>query len=178
MKFNMNEKVYKRSAYSVCQLTTEDGPEIYEMLQRIGKEENHFQNPVHGMSYEQYKKWLKEQDDWSRGESLPQGYSPQTCFWLILSDGTPVAFGKIRHELNENSRMVGGNIGYAVDPLHRGKGFATVMLKELISIADDMGVEEKLLTVEKFNYPSKRVIEKNGGYVFKENEYRWFFHLK
>ena len=174
----MRKVVAKNDGYSIVQLSIEDGLDVYGMLQRIGKEENHFQNPAHGMTYEQYKEWLIEQDNWSKGENLPQGYSAQTCYWMILPDGTPVAYGKIRHTLNENSRRIGGNIGYAVDPLYRGKGIATKILGELIAIAQNMGIEEILMTVEKYNYPSKRVIEKNGGYVFKENEQRWFFHVK
>lgn len=163
--------------YIMRQLSPNDGMDVYEMLQRIGRAENHFQNPAHGMTFQQYKEWLVEQDHWSRGELLPEGYSPETTYWLYAED-KPAAYGKIRHQLNDNSRTVGGNIGYAVDPLYRGKGIATVILSKLIQIADDMGIEEKLLSVEKFNYASKRVIEKNNGFVFKENELRWYFHIK
>ena len=167
---------YSKEGYSIKQLTVDDGEDVYNMLKRIGREENHFQNPVHDMTFEQYKEWLKEQDDWANERNLPTGYAGQTSFWMYV-DGKPVAFGKIRHILNENSRTVGGNLGYAVDPLHRGKGYATIILGELISIANQMGIEEKLLSVEKFNYASKKVIEKNGGYVIKENELRWYFHV-
>ena len=168
---------YRKKNYVIRQLSTKDGVDIFNMLKRIGREENHFQNPVHDMSYEQFKAWLIEQDNWSKEINLPKGYAGQTSFWMYV-DNEPVAFGKIRHELNENSRKVGGNIGYAVDPLHRGKGYATIILGELIQIASKMGIEEKLLSVEKYNYASKKVIEKNGGYVFKENDLRWFFHIK
>lgn len=167
---------YSKEGYSIRQLAISDGEDVFQMLKRIGREENHFQNPVHDMTYEQYSAWLKEQDDWANERSLPEGYSGQTSFWMYVN-GEPVAFGKIRHTLNENSRSVGGNIGYAVDPIHRGNGYATIFLKELISIASQMGIREKLLTVEKFNFASKRVIEKNGGFVFKENEFRWYFHI-
>lgn len=169
---NMNQQ----KDYIIRQLSVNDGYDVYEMLKRIGREENHFQNPVHDMNYEEYKEWLIEQDNWSKEENLPEGYSGQTSFWMYVND-KPVAFGKIRHTLNENSRIVGGNIGYAVDPLHRGKGYATIILSELLKIANNMGIKEKLLTVEKFNYASKKVIEKNGGYIFKENEFRWYFYV-
>ena len=162
--------------YEMRQLSRNDGRDVYEMLQRLGRAENHFQNPVRDMTFQQYKEWLLEQEDWSKGLNLPIGYSPETTYWLYFDD-KPVAYGKIRHQLNENSRIVGGNIGYAVDPLQRGKGFATIILGFLLRIADDMGIEEKLLSVEKYNYASKKVIEKNGGYVFKENELRWYFHI-
>ena len=167
---------YSKENYIIRQLSTKDGVDIFNMLKRIGREENHFQNPVHDMSYDQYKAWLIEQDNWSKELNLPPGYAGQTSFWMYV-DNEPVAFGKIRHTLNENSRIVGGNIGYAVDPIHRGKGYATIILRELIQIASKMGIVEKLLSVEKYNYASKKVIEKNGGYVFKENDLRWFFHI-
>ena len=167
---------YSKNGFEIRQLSIEDGQDIYKMLKRIGPSENHFQNPVHHMSYNQYKEWLIEQDNWSKEIGLPKGYAGQTSFWMYV-EGRPVAFGKIRHSLNENSRKVGGNIGYAVDPLERGKGYATLFLSELIHLANMMGIEEILLSVEKYNYASKRVIEKNGGYVFNENELRWFFHL-
>lgn len=155
-------------------LTVYDGREIYEMLQRVGACENEFKNTAHGLTYEQYKSWLVEQSDWDRGNNLPEGYVAQSVFWLF-DDDKPIGIGKIRHELNENSRTVGGNIGYAIDPLHRGKGYATLLLGELIKKAKELNIEEILLSVEKYNPASKRVIEKNGGRLLFENDARWFF---
>lgn len=151
-----------------------DSIEFYELLQHIGKEENAFFNPVRGMSFEEYQDWLKQQDDWSKGENLPDGYVGQTVFWLMDAD-VPVGIGKIRHSLTDNSRRFGGNIGYAISSEFRGRGYGTVLLRELLLKADEMGVVEKVLTVEKYNYASKKVIEKNGGILYDENEYRWFF---
>lgn len=167
---------YSKNGYSIRQLSITDGRDIFDMLKRIGREENHFQNPVHDMNYKQYKDWLVEQNDWSLDRNLPEGFVGQTSFWMYVNN-QPVAFGKIRHRLNDRSRIIGGNIGYAVDPIHRGKGYATVILGELIIIANQMGIKEKLLSVEKYNYASKKVIEKNRGYVFDENDFRWYFHI-
>jgi len=33
------------------------------------------------------------------------------------------------------------------------------------------------LTVEKYNYASKKVIENNGGILYDENEFRWYFEF-
>lgn len=159
------------------QLTPDDGRDVYEMLQRIGENENEFKNNAYGLTFDEFKAWLTEQDNWSRGEALPDGYVAQTIFWLY-DNGVPVGIGKIRHALNENSRRIGGNIGYAIDPLHRGKGYATQLLHKLVAKADDIGVGEKLLSVEKYNPASKRVIEKNGGKLVRDNEERWFFEFK
>ncbi len=158
------------------QLSPNDDKDCYEMLQHIDKVENAFHNPANGMSFEEFKKWLKQQDDWSRNENLPAGYVGQTCFWLVV-DNVPVGFGKIRHALTSQSKQIGGNIGYAVSSLYRGKGYGSILLHKLLEKADEMRVEEKLLTVEKYNYASKRVIEKNGGQMVLENDYRWFFEF-
>lgn len=156
------------------QLSPEDDNRFYELLQRIGKNENAFSNPVSGMTFDQYKKWLKEWDSWSKGDSLPDGFVPQVSYWLMYK-GEPVGFGKIRHDLTESSRAFGGNIGYAIDPNHRGKGFASEFLRLMLIKAREMNVQEILLTVEKYNYASKRVCEKNSGELCGENELRWFF---
>lgn len=158
------------------QLTVQDGREVYEMLQRIGRDENAFSNIVNGMSYEDYKKWLIQQDEWSRDSCLQEGYVGQTTYWLM--DGpVPVGYGKIRHQLTEKLRQAGGNVGYAIDPLYRGKGYGTCLMRELVKTAGERGIKEILATVEKNNYPSKKAIEKCGGKLIDENDSRWFFEL-
>ncbi|MBR3287391.1 MAG: GNAT family N-acetyltransferase [Bacteroidales bacterium] len=158
------------------QLSVSDGLDVYNLLQHIGEEENAFKNPVKKMSYEEFKQWLVQQEAWSRNENLPDGCVGQTCFWLIV-DNIPVCFGKIRHALTSQSRLIGGNIGYAVSSLYRGKGYGTILLHKLLEKANEMKIEEKFLTVEKYNYASKRVIEKNGGKMVSENDYRWSFRF-
>lgn len=159
---------------SIIQLSPSDGKEIYEMLQTIQADENEFKNTAYGLTYDAYKEWLLEQDAWSRGMNLPDGYVPQIIYWL-LADGVPAGIGKIRMGLNAHSRAIGGNIGYAIALPHRGKGYATAFLRMLLEKANEHGVSEKLLTVEKYNPASRKVIEKNGGIMIKENEERWFF---
>ena len=165
------KKIYLR------QLSVDDGLDIYNMLQRIKKNENEFKNTANGLSVKEYKKWLVEQYNWSKGIALPNGYVPQTIFWLYDKE-IPVGIGKIRHLLNENSRRIGGNIGYAIDPLYRGNGYATILLSLLIKKAHEIGVHEILLSVEKCNPASKKVIEKNGGILVSENDERWFWKFQ
>lgn len=150
--------------------------EVYQMLQRIGKNENAFSNPVNGMQYEHFIKWVKQQEEWERGIGLPVGFVKQSifCFWV---DNKPVGIGKIRHELTPESRKKGGNIGYAVDPIERGKGLGNLLLKSLLNKAIELEIKEILLTVEKYNYASKKVIENNGGILLKENNQRWYFTI-
>lgn len=160
----------------IKQLSRDDGDDIFYMLQRIGACENEFKNTAYGLTNEQFRDWLIQQDDWSKGKNLPYGYVAQTIYWLY-DDAIPVGIGKIRHELNNYSRTLGGNIGYAIDSSQRGKGYATFLLHELLIEAKLLKVKEILLTVEKTNPSSKRVIEKNGGQLIKENDQRWFFEF-
>ena len=155
------------------QLSIHDGLNGYELLQRIGEMENDFTNPMHGKSYKEYKEWLAQQDSWSREEQLPEGYVGQTCFWLV-ADNLIVGLGKIRHGLTDYSRKEGGNIGIAIDPNQRGKGLATKFISLLLSKAQEMNIGEVLITVKKYNYPSKVAFEKNGCKVFKETDGWWY----
>ena len=159
------------------QLTPNDGYDCYQLLQRIGEKENDFTNPVHNMNYDEYKKWLIEQDNWSKGRELPQGYVPQHCFWLIVDD-TPVGFGKIRTGLTEKSRLEGGNLGYAISPDCRGKGYGTKLLEFLIKKAKELNLEKPLVTVKKYNYPSKKVAENNGGVLINETGGWWYYEIQ
>lgn len=175
MIFTMRkEACIRMNSLKLQKLKVDDSYPVYDMLQRIGPNENEFKNTANGLTFDEFKIWLMEQDAWSRGECLPEGYVPQTIFWLYDGD-TPVGIGKIRHQLNERSRAIGGNIGYAIDPKQRGNGYATILLSRLVEQAEKMGIEEKLLSVEKYNPASKRVIEKCDGRLIKENNERWFF---
>lgn len=158
------------------QLTVNDGVEVFNMLKGILPVENSFTNPVFNMSFIEFKNWLVQQDDWSKEKNLPEGYVGQTIFWL-MNDDSPVGIGKIRHLLTPQSRLNGGNIGYAISSDHRGKGYGNEILRLLLEQAAIMKIKEIMLTVDKYNYASKSVIEKNGGILFDENEERWYFRF-
>lgn len=167
----MNNSIYLR------QLSLEDSKDCYELLHHIGKAENDFTNPVSEMSFEEFKIWLKQQDEWSKGSKLPDGYVPQYCYWLI-DNNIPVGFGKIRLGLTEQSRREGGNIGYAIDSRYRGRGYGTKLLSLLLQKSKELGNEEILITVKKYNYSSKGVAEKNGCTIIKETNDWWYFSTK
>jgi len=166
----MNEGLYLR------QLSITDGEDIYQLLQQIEANEHEFKNDAFGMDCSEFKEWLELQDNWANNRCLPEGYVPQTIYWLFQND-TPVGFGKIRHRLNEHSRIIGGNIGYAIGKPYRGHGYGTELMKLLVIKADELGVTEKLATVEKDNPASKKAIERAGGKLVKETEERWYFEF-
>lgn len=155
-------------------LTHQDGQDIFNMLKGIKAVENSYTNPVYDMSFAEFQQWLVQQERWARGEGLPDGYVAQSIYWMF-DDDIPVGVGKIRHELTQESRITGGNIGYAISYLYRGNGYGTKLLGLLLEKAREMGITEILLTVDRNNRPSKRVCEENGGTLSAENVERWYF---
>lgn len=157
------------------ELSLDDGYDVYEMLQRIGPSENAFHNDVHGMTYEEYQSWLQKMHAWARGEELPAGYVKQWTYWLYDDGEKPVGYGKLREKLTEESKRFGGNIGFAIDPSERGKGYGNILFELLLKESKSKGIDTALSTVEKYNYRSKSVHEKCGGQLLKEDEIRWYF---
>lgn len=157
-------------------LSANDGEAVYRMLQDIGTCENSFTNPVRGMDFAGFKKWLSRQEEWSEGRNLPEGYVAQTVYWLV-DDGLPVGIGKIRHALTPESREFGGNVGYAIASACRGRGYGKALLGFLLEEAKKMELDEILLTVDKYNHASKKVAEANGGILVRENSERWYFRI-
>lgn len=157
-------------------LSRNDGWDVFEMLKGIGEVENSYTNPTYEMTFSEFQEWLMQQEQWDKGEMLPEGYVAQSIYWLF--DGcNPVGMGKIRHELTDNSRINGGNIGYAISHPYRGRGYGSALLKLLLKEARTMGINEIILTIDKNNDASKKVCEKNGGFLFNENEERWFYRF-
>ena len=78
----------------------------------------------------------------------------------------------------ERSRIEGGNIGIAIDPLRRGEGLGTRFISLLLEKALEMKIGEILITVKKYNYPSKAAFEKNGCYIIKETDGWWYLSFK
>ena len=161
----------------LVELSAEDSRAVYDMLRGIAANENELKNEVKGMPYPEFLSWISLMEAWSRGEQLPDGYVPQTIF-ILYDCKKPVGMGKIRRRLTEYSRRIGGNVGYAISADYRGKGYGTELMRLLVKKADEMGVGEKLATVEIYNPASKRAIEKAGGKLVKETAERWYYEFE
>ena len=163
--------------FSLRQLSPKDGIDIYNMLQRIGPSENAFNNEVNSMTYNQYRQWLIERDAWAKGEQLPKGYVKQWIYWLVVNK-IPIGFGKLRENVTIESRKFGGNIGYAIDSLYRGKGYGKVLFGLLLKQASNIKIHEVYSTIEKPNYISKKIHDSYGGKLVMEDDKRWYYLFK
>lgn len=153
-------------------LSPDDGMDVYSMLQEIPKEEHGFMNNAHGLSFEEYKVWLKKKHAESEQIGLVDGWKvPSTTYWLYADD-KPVGFGSIRHFLTDALRETGGNIGYGIAPRYREKGYGKQLLGLLLVEANRLGIDRVLVTIRLTNAASKAVALANGGVIAKQTDER------
>jgi predicted acetyltransferase len=162
--------------YELRQLSINEGIDIYEMLQEIPYDENGFQNSSHGRSFQEFQSWLILDDEISKAIGLESWMVPSTTYWLYV-DGHPVGMAKLRHSLTDKLREEGGNIGYAVRPGERGKGYGTILLKLVLEKAKKLEIDKVLITVRNDNTASIKVALKNGGYVEKISDIRHYIWI-
>ena len=162
--------------FELKQLSTEDGQDVFDMLQTMPAKENGFENAASGMSFEEFKAWLAVQDGFSKGVGLADWMVAQNIYWLY-ADGKPVGVGKLRHALTKALRHNGGHCGYGIAPSYRGRGYATALLALITEEAAKLGIDEMLLTVDEGNVPSVKVAQKCGGTVQKTAEGRHYITI-
>ena len=61
-----------------------------------------------------------------------------------------------------------GHVGYSVIASHRGKGYATEALRQILPEALALGMPHIDLTTDIDNVASQKVIQKNGGVLVGE----------
>ncbi len=140
-------------------------------LEAVAEQEPSGPNRLEGEQYEKFNNdfetWLAYNKDEREGRNLPEGWVQQTVYWLVEGDKF-IGRVSIRHVLNDHLMIMGGHIGYTIRPSERHKGYGNLALKLALPKAREIGIESALLTCNKENIASRKIIEKNGG-VF-ENE--------
>lgn len=90
-----------------------------------------------------------------------------TYFYVSENDGI-IGMINLRLALNDFLKKEGGHIGYCIRPAERGNNYATDMLKAALKVYDVFGVREVLLSCDKSNEASSKVIKKCGGVLQDE----------
>ena len=87
---------------------------------------------------------------------------PETALWLVKEDRYIGSFN-IRHRLNWHLEKWGGHINFVIRPSMRGKGFGKKILQKGLPIANYLGIERALFTIDKDNKSAIHVLEFCGG---------------
>ncbi|WP_414043416.1 GNAT family N-acetyltransferase [Macrococcus sp. EM39E] len=109
------------------------------------------------------KRYNSFQDFINNLEEREKSYEVLNSTLFLIEDGSIVGASNIRHYLNEFLIHYGGHIGYGVRPDKRGKGYATIILRESLNFLNSLNVEKALITCDEDNITSKKVILNNGG---------------
>lgn len=109
--------------------------------------------------FDSYLEQLRAHEE---GLGLPPGWV-RSALWGAFVDGELVGRTCIRYELNESLLQVGGNIGYAVRPGHRKRGYATEILRLSLAQLAQRNIDSALVTCREDNLASARTIEANAG---------------
>lgn len=110
--------------------------------------------------FDTYEKFLFALDLRAKGE---HPWVPSSHYFLIDGKDKIIGMVDIRHELNEFLRNIGGHIGYGILPSERKKGYATYLLKEVLTKCKELQIDQVLITCDEDNVGSAKVIMNNGG---------------
>lgn len=105
--------------------------------------------------------------DWlgknSAGIGLPEGWVPDSTFWLVDESGRVLGAVNIRHGLTPFLLTSGGHIGYGIRPSERRKGYATELLRLALEKTSELGIPRVLVVCDRSNEASAKTILNNGG---------------
>lgn len=111
-----------------------------------------------------YEEWVgKLSRDMDIANIAPPRVPALTYFCVREEDDRIVGMVNIRLALNDFLREEGGHIGYCVRPTERGRHYATEMLKKAVGVCTSVGIGSVIVTCDKDNIPSAKVIQNCGG---------------
>lgn len=109
-----------------------------------------------------FEVFVQSRLDREKPSRLASSYVPESEFWLI-DDGEYIGTTRIRHRLNDRLRRYGGNIGYQIRPSKRRQGYGRQILRLALVEARRLGLTRALVTCNRDNTASRKIIESNGG---------------
>lgn len=92
---------------------------------------------------------------------------PETVAWLVKDDAY-IGTIEIRHRLNWHLEKWGGHIHFIIRPSRRRQSFGKRILLKAIPIANYLGIEKALLTVDPANQAAIRTVESCGAVLEDE----------
>ena len=155
-----------------------DAEKEWRFVREMPEDENGLTNAYHGISREDFAdKALPEMMAFAEGRNLPEGYVPET-FYFLWDDDTIVGQFRIRHYLCDSLRTGAGHIGYYIGRPFRGKGYGTEGLRLTLEEARHIVPEEEIyLRVNRDNPASLQVMLKNDGRIVAQDDSKYYVRV-
>lgn len=145
----------------------DDKKEILEMVEEIENDtiEEKFEglSNFEGLSANNYEDFIEQLQKNKNNKIYNPNLVNQTTYLLVDENNHIYGGTNIRHELNNNLLRCGGNIGYLIRPIERGKKYGNLILNLGLEECRKNGLDKVLVCCREENIASKKVIEKNGG---------------
>ena len=150
----------------------------WRFVRDMPADENGLTNAYTGISREDFRnRALPLMLAFSEGRDLPDGYVPET-FYFLWKDDEIIGQFRIRHYLCDSLRTGAGHIGYFIAEPFRGKGYGTEGLRLTLEEAQRIVPEEEIwLRVNQDNPASLHVMLNNGGRVVSQDEWHYYVRI-
>lgn len=121
-------------------------------------------------NFDNISDWLNFLEKNKSEETCEKNRAPQHNYLCIReSDEKIVGIISIRHHINNPIlNLWGGHIGYIIRPSERGKGYGKIQLGLLLQKIKFLNLDKVLVTCDKNNIASEKIIIFNGGIFEKE----------
>ena len=168
----------KKPMIRLKKANTEDFEKEWRFVRDMPADENGLTNAWPGVSREEFEnRALPCMLKFAEGKDLPEGYVPETFYYLWQDDEIAGEF-RIRHHLCESLRTGAGHIGYFIAKPFRGQGLGTKGLRLTLEEAHRIVPEEEIyLRVNLDNPASLHVMLNNGGRVAGRDEGHYFVRI-
>ena len=115
-----------------------------------------------------FQTYIEMLTDEALGKGIPENWVPASTYFLVDEKQKIHGAVNIRHRLTDNLRIEGGHIGYGIRPSVRKQGYGTKILELALDRIQTLNVNKVLVTCDKDNAGSARIIQKNGGELDSE----------
>lgn len=136
---------------------------------------DHGEKHIHGSAglarCDNYDIWLQKVQSYEKDDFIMDYVNASTYFSVRKSDNKVIGTVQLRHSLSEELRKYGGHIGYGIRPSERLKGYAGEQLSLVMEEARKIGLRRVMITCDKDNLASAKVIQNNGGELEWEGIY-------
>lgn len=115
-----------------------------------------------------YREWFENNCRNSDEITCPKNLVPSKLYFLQSDSKKILGAVHVRVRLNDYLSKYGGHIGYSIAPSERKKGYGERILKLALEESYKLEIEKILITCNKKNIASSKIITANGGVL--ENE--------